>query len=101
MEIRQIQFMSPIEECDPENDNIDIHVYLKDGSIYSLLVATPNNIFWCMENERKDYFFSYPPAVFVKRLTDENITRAVNALVESTGKDCLTLYGVKQTVDGA
>jgi len=57
LKIEKIDYPSPIEESDPENDNIDVHVYLDDGRIYSFVVATPSNIFWCMANEETDYFF--------------------------------------------
>jgi len=48
---------------------------------YTASVATPNNIYWCMENEGLDYFFGCPP-LFVKRLTQENVERALKALIE-------------------
>jgi hypothetical protein len=65
MKIQRIEYTSPLQGSDAENDNIDVNVYLQDGSAYALLLATPNNIFWCMENEGTDHFFAYPPPVFV------------------------------------
>lgn len=97
MKIRRIEYPSPIEATDPENDNIDVHVYLDDGRVYSFLVATPNNIFWCMENEGIDYFFGFPPPVFVNRLTRDNVERALHALLSEDKKKRLELYGVLQT----
>jgi hypothetical protein len=73
--IESITYPSPLEESDAKNDDVDVHVQLDDGSVYSFLVATPDNIRWCMEQEGIDYFFSYPPLVFVHRLTAENIER--------------------------
>ncbi len=49
-----------------------------DGG-YSVLVATPHNIFWCMENENIDYYFS-TPTVYVKLLNREHIERALDAV---------------------
>jgi hypothetical protein len=77
------------------NDNVDVLVHLDDGRAYSFVVATPNNIFWCMENEGTDYFFGIPP-VFVARLTRENIERAMQALVEEDNGRWLEVYGSLQ-----
>ena len=97
MPISKIEYVSPLIESHPLNDNIDVLVHLDDGRVYSFLVATPNNIFWCMENEELDYYFGVPP-VFVANLTSENIKRALEALVlESEGEDkWLNIYGTLQ-----
>jgi len=76
----EIEFVSPESEIDPEDDNVDVHIRLNDGNVYSILVATPRNIYKCMENESVDYFFGVPP-VFVQRLTRDNVERAVRALI--------------------
>ena len=96
MKIQRISYLSPIEDVDPENDNVDVCVEFDDGSARSFLIATPNNIFWCMENEGADYFFSYPPPVFVNRLTAENVERALKALLKEKKEFWLDLYGVRQ-----
>ena len=100
MHIERIDYPSPIEDVNPENDNIDVHIYLDDGRVYSFLVATPNNVFWCMENERTDYFFFFPPPVFVHLLTRENIERALHALLREDKVKWLGVYGVLQTGPG-
>lgn len=96
MKIKTIVYPSPLEENNPENDNIDVHVYLDDGRIYSFTVATPNNIFRCMENEGIDYFFGFPP-VFVQLLTRDNIERALKAIVSEDNGKWLEVYGALQT----
>jgi hypothetical protein len=73
-----------------------VHVYLDDGRVYSFLVATPNNIFWCMENDGTDYFFGFPPPVFVNRVTSENVERALRALLSENKEKWLAVYGVLQ-----
>ena len=70
---------------------------LDDGRVYSITVATPNNIYWCMENEGLDYFFGCPP-LFVRRLTQENVERAIKALIED--EQFLPVYGVLQQTNG-
>jgi len=100
MSISKIEFVFPLVESDPMNDNIDVLVHLDDGTVYSFLVATPNNIFWCMENQKLDYYFGVPP-VFVANLTSDNIERALGALVSESesGAEWLSLYGTLQQAE--
>ena len=76
----QIDFISPEDNLNPDNDNADILVRLDDGRVYGLLVATPNNIYCCMDNETNDYYFGVPP-VFVRRLTRLAVETAIAALL--------------------
>ena len=92
MGIKSIVYLSDWSEVNPENDNIDVHVVLEDGREFTFVVATPNNVFWCMDNERKDYFFG-EPMLFVKNLTAENIERVVNAIVSEDDGRWLRVYG--------
>ena len=87
-----INYLSDLAECNPENDNLDVHAVLDDGREFTFTVATPNNIFWCMENEGTDYFFG-EPVVFVKNLTKENIAKAIERIVAEDGGKWLTVYG--------
>jgi hypothetical protein len=91
----RIEFVSPIEQVDPEDDNIDVHVHLDDGRVYSLIVATPKNLYWCMDNEGNDHFFGIPP-VFVRTLTVENVQNAVRELISADGGRWLSIYGSLQ-----
>jgi hypothetical protein len=95
----RVEFAGPIEQINPENDNFDVFLHLDDGRIYNFFVATPNNIYSCMENEGLDYFFGVPP-VFVKRLTPENVERALTAILNS-GDEILNIYGTLQTTDSS
>jgi len=90
--IKSIVYLSDWSEVNPENDNIDVHVVLEDGREFTFVVATPNNVFWCMDNEEKDYFFG-EPMLFVKNLTVENIERAINAIVSEDDGRWLGIYG--------
>ena len=92
MAIKSIEYLSDFSECNPENDNLDVHVVLEDDREFTFVVATPNNIFWCMDHEGIDYFFG-EPILFVKRLTQENIERALRALVDEDGGKWLKVYG--------
>jgi hypothetical protein len=92
----RIEYVSPWADVDPDDDNIDVNVRLDDGRVYSLLIATPKNIYRCMESDRIAYFVATPPPVFVSRLTEANVECAVRALViENEGRN-LHAYGVLQ-----
>jgi hypothetical protein len=91
----QVEFVGPIEQINPENDNVDVFLHLDDGRTFAFLVATPNNIYWCMENMGVDYFLGEPP-VLVQRITKESIEQALKALVE-TGEETLNKYGTLST----
>ena len=95
MTISKIEYISALLESHSLNDNIDVLVHLDDGRVYSFLVATPNNIFWCMENENVDYYFGVPP-VFVATLTPDNIERALHALVSESQGKWISIYGTLQ-----
>jgi hypothetical protein len=68
----QIEFLSKEQEICPEDDKADVLVRLDDGREYVFLVATPKNIYRCMDNENLDDFFGDPP-LFVRALTRSNI----------------------------
>ena len=90
--IRELKYLSNVDDCDVENDNIDVHVVMDDEREYTFVVATPSNIAWCMENEGSDYWFG-EPMVFVKRLTRSNIENALRALVSDGEERWLAIYG--------
>ena len=90
--IRKITYLSDLTEINPEHDNLDVHVVLEDGREFTFVVATPNNVFWCMENEGLDYFFG-EPMLFVKCLTTENIEKAIGAIVGEEDGRWLKVYG--------
>src|SRR5260370_39170207 len=94
----EIKFVSPPEGVNPENDNIDVHVRLDDGRVYSFLVATPNNIFWCMANEGIDYYFGTPP-LFVRLLNRECVEKAIQAILTEDDGRWLEVYGALQESD--
>jgi len=82
-----------LDDLDVDNGNYDVFVELDDGRVYSITVATPNNVYWCMQNEGLDYFFGCP-ILFVKRLTTDNVERAILALIDD--ERFLPVYGVLQ-----
>lgn len=92
MKITSINYLSSLAECNTENDNLDVHITVDDGKEYTFTIATPNNLFWCMDNEGIDYFFG-EPMIFVKNLTAENIERALKNIVQEDNGRWLSVYG--------
>ena len=57
--ITNIDYPTPIGSIkDITNDNIDVIVHFDDGSSICVVAATPDNLKWQMENEKKRYFCS-------------------------------------------
>jgi hypothetical protein len=46
---------------------MDVHIRPDDGGVFSLLAATPNNMFWCMDNAGMDDYFGTPPVCKIAR----------------------------------
>jgi hypothetical protein len=92
MKAAEIKFVSPVEDFDPENDNVDVHVRLDDGRLFSFVVATPNNIFFSMATEGIDYYFGVPP-LFVRLLTRECVEKAIDAILTEDNGRWLDVYG--------
>jgi hypothetical protein len=91
-----IEILGGIGQINPDDDNVDVHLHLDDGRVLSFVVATPKNIYRCMQNEGVDYFFGVPP-VFVKSLTLGAIERVLRALVNEDGGKWLLVYGTPQS----
>ncbi|MGG4397449.1 hypothetical protein ABEX25_24420 [Paenibacillus thiaminolyticus] len=86
MRLLKIDYPTPISKVeDIENDNIDIFVTLDDGITYSLVVTTPQNYYWYMDKEGMDFIPASPPDIIVRRLTEENIQKAVESYIADNG----------------
>ena len=92
MKIKTINYLSDLSAVNPVNDNVDVHVILDDGREFTFVIATPNNVSWCMENEGIDYFFG-SPILFVKSLNAKSVERAIEAIVTEDGGKWLQVYG--------
>jgi uncharacterized membrane protein YpjA len=73
-------------------------VRLDDGRVFSFLIATPNNIFWCMANEGIDYYFGTPP-LFVRLLNRECVEKAITAVITEDNGRWLDVYGTLQEAE--
>jgi hypothetical protein len=96
LELLNVELVSPLDDVDPDDDNVDVHIHLRDGRTYSLLVATPKNIYRCMENEGVEHFYSDPPALLVKFLDEAHVRTAIEALLVEK-PELLAIYGSLQS----
>jgi hypothetical protein len=80
----------------PDNDNVDVHVHLNDGRTFSFLVATPENALTSMEKEGSTTFITWPPALIVRRITEDVLQNAFEELCSSDRSEMLSRYGVLQ-----
>jgi len=88
----RVEFVGPIERYNPDFDLADVFLHLDDGRTFAFDVATPNYIYWCMDNEGLDHYVGIRP-VLVKRLTPEIVERALRAVVDA-GEETLNAHGV-------
>lgn len=87
-----IYFPTPIGEVDAVCDNVDVCVGLDDGREYTLVVATPDGIKAMMKNEGVPYIRPSVPFLVVEEITEENIRRLVEELLDE-GEIFLEVYG--------
>lgn len=98
MNIKEITYPTPLSQIeDIEDDNIDVFVELDDNISYVVVAITPKNYYTLMEKEQVDYFYGAPNIV-VKKLTEENIERALKKFA-SDDAYWLKLYHVAGVFD--
>ncbi|MDX8361707.1 hypothetical protein [Cytobacillus sp. IB215316] len=82
MKIKNIEFPTALEKVkDIEDDNIDVFVELEDGMTYTLVVATPKNLFTQMDQEQINYIPASPPFIIVRTLNEDIIKSALQTYV--------------------
>ena len=92
MKVIKISNLFGWENVDSENDNIDVIVDTDDGSEYILSVATPKNLQYLMDEEKKEYYGSGYPFIIVNKLTSEIVEQAVKAFAEKNDGYWLKVY---------
>lgn len=101
MLIKSISFPSYLEDItDIENSNIDVFVELEDNYTYTVVVATAKKIESLMDKEKMNYFEPGHPFIIVKNLTEEIITKTIQAYA-SDDAYWLKLYHFTGKVDTA
>jgi len=86
MKIRKITYPSPLNNVtDVFNDNIDVFVETQEGMHFTMTVCTPSFYLSYMEKEGLDYIPAAPPDIIVKKLTHDNILKAIENFCEDDG----------------
>jgi len=68
---------------DQNNDNIDVIVEMNEGASFTVVVTTPKNLIWQMNNEGVQYIPPACPFIIVKSLTHEIISDVLRLYVEN------------------
>jgi hypothetical protein len=92
--IRHIEFQS----AQPENPDCgcgDVRVDLEDGSASSFGALTPNHVGRRMNEAGKDFSYG-EPALFVKRLDQEGLAKAAEAMAADMSGFWLRYYNSKR-----
>jgi hypothetical protein len=82
MKVESITFFTSLEDIDIFDSNIDVCVTLEDGYDYVVVVATHKNLLTLMNNEKSDFLSPGDPLIIVKKLTKEDIEKAIEAYAE-------------------
>lgn len=82
MKIKSISFPTSLDMIlDKDDDNLDVFVELEDGVTYTIVVATPMNLYKQMFQEEKDYIPPGQPQIIVNKLDEETILEAIKVFV--------------------
>lgn len=86
-----IFFPTGIENLDTFNDNVDVCIRFDDGTEYTVVVITPDNLSEMMKKECMPYIMPDFRFLVVKELSFANIQRLISVLIED--KYLLEFYG--------
>ncbi len=92
--IRHIEFLSVPPE-NPDSGGADVRVDLEDGSASSFGVLTPSHVGHRMNDAGQDFSYG-APALFVKRLDQEGLAKAVAAMAADMSGFWLRYYNSKR-----
>ena len=88
----RIFYPTSFDEINAENDNMDVCLTMDDGTSYTFVVFTPDNLKELMRKDGVPYVLPCAPFLVAEALTPENIERLVAELVER-GETFLRMYG--------
>ena len=87
-----ISFPTSLETINSENDNVDVCLYMADGTEYTFVIFTPENLKSLMKKDGVPFFRPCYPFLVVEEITRENIELLIKELVEM-GELFLRIYG--------
>ena len=91
--VRSIEFLSP-RPADLSSGEAEIRVSLEDGSSSAFGILTPDRVALGMDEGGKDFSFG-SPALFLKRLDQDCLGRAVESMAAHMGGFWLRYYNSK------
>ena len=77
MKVTAIEYPTPLERCDPLNDNIDVLVTLENGHTYCITVGTVEWLRMDIQKNGKKYQLPCAPSLIVAELRKDIIAEAV------------------------
>jgi hypothetical protein len=83
MRIKKIRFIDEVK--DQLNDSIDVGIEFEDGSSYTIIVRTPDNLVEEMLQESTNFIKPGTPVIVVKQLTKKTVNEAIKAYAEDEG----------------
>ena len=83
MRIKKIRFIDEVK--DQLNDSIDVGIEFEDGSSYTIIVRTPDDLVEEMLQEGTNFIKPGTPVILVKQLTKETVNEAIKAYAEDEG----------------
>lgn len=87
-----ISYPTSLDEVNAENDNIDVCLNMEDGTSYTFVVFTIENLKDLMRKDGVPYCKPCYPFLVVEKITKEIIEHLVDELVEA-GSIFLNMYG--------
>lgn len=83
MRIKKIRFIDEVK--DQLNDSIDVGIEFEDGSSYTIIVRTPDDLVEEMLQEGTNFIKPGTPVIVVKQLTKKTVNEAIKAYAEDEG----------------
>ena len=83
MRIKKITFIDKVK--DQLNDSIDVGIEFEDGSSYTIIVRTPDDLVEEMLQEGTNFIKPGTPVIVVKQLTKKTVDEAIQAYAEDEG----------------
>lgn len=80
MRIKEIRFIDEVK--DQLNDSIDVAIEFENGSLYTIIVRTPDDLVEEMLQEGTNFIKPGTPVIVVKELTKKIVNEAIEAYAE-------------------
>jgi hypothetical protein len=80
--VKEISILGDMMGVDPKNTNQDVHIVLEDGSRYTVIVGTPQNLLTLLDNKKKNFLPWGIPFIIVREVTDEVLWEMVQEYLQ-------------------